>query len=249
MALRHSFEKQLLSLRIPYTSTTLKFDSDGKLRGKADVRPWTTRGVLRVKKLSLKAASLEIEGERVILVLGIDKAKSLGPVVTNRPVHIAVEFSQPPVDEGQVRSALSNVFNGGDLQQRFAEYWYPLVDLDQGLQDIKKQKPDGIIGIITPNRPVYYVVPNVVTPPQSIYTPDPDYSANARKERVQGDSLLTLVVSENGLPEIMKLERSLEQSLDIRALLAISEWRFKPATKDGKPVAVLIQVKMTFHLY
>jgi TonB family protein len=37
--------------------------------------------------------------------------------------------------------------------------------------------------------------------------------------------------------------------LDEKAIEAVQKWRFQPATKDGEPVAVLINVETTFHLY
>jgi len=39
------------------------------------------------------------------------------------------------------------------------------------------------------------------------------------------------------------------ERLDQKAIEAVSRWRFDPATKDGKPVAVWIAVETSFHLY
>jgi TonB family protein len=36
---------------------------------------------------------------------------------------------------------------------------------------------------------------------------------------------------------------------DEKALEAVKTWRFKPATKDGKPVATQLVVGVDFHLY
>jgi TPR repeat protein len=37
--------------------------------------------------------------------------------------------------------------------------------------------------------------------------------------------------------------------LDDKAMEAVRQWRFKPAMKDGEPVAVQINVETSFHLY
>jgi len=37
--------------------------------------------------------------------------------------------------------------------------------------------------------------------------------------------------------------------LDEKAVEAVRSWRFDPATKDGKPVAVQIDVEVAFRLY
>jgi protein TonB len=37
--------------------------------------------------------------------------------------------------------------------------------------------------------------------------------------------------------------------LDQKAMEAVSKWRFRPATKDGKPVPVMVNVEVHFRLY
>jgi len=37
--------------------------------------------------------------------------------------------------------------------------------------------------------------------------------------------------------------------LDEKAIEAVKKWRFVPAMKDGKPVAVQVNVEVNFHLY
>src|SRR5579885_2990636 len=46
-----------------------------------------------------------------------------------------------------------------------------------------------------------------------------------------------------------KVEHSLEASLDRQALTAVSTWKFNPATKDGQPVAVKINIDVSFKLF
>jgi TonB family protein len=47
----------------------------------------------------------------------------------------------------------------------------------------------------------------------------------------------------------LKVVKSLDKGLDKQALSAVSTWRFEPATKDGKPVAVHLSTDVTFRLY
>jgi TonB family protein len=88
-----------------------------------------------------------------------------------------------------------------------------------------------------------------VTPPRPIHTPDPDYDEASRKAKVQGTVVLSALVAENGKPQDIKVARSLNPTLDQKAIEAVSRWRFAPATKDGKPVAVRLQVEVTFRLH
>jgi TonB family protein len=83
-----------------------------------------------------------------------------------------------------------------------------------------------------------------VTQPRPIYEPDA-----ARKAKYQGSVLLWLVVGADGLPHNVRVQRSLGMGLDEKAIAAVSTWRFQPATLDGKPVAVEVNVQVSFRLY
>jgi protein TonB len=88
-----------------------------------------------------------------------------------------------------------------------------------------------------------------VTQPRAIYDPDPDYSDAARKAKYQGSVLLWLVVSADGRPHDIRVQRSLGMGLDEKAVAAVSTWRFQPATLNGQPVAVEVNVEVSFRLY
>jgi TonB family protein len=60
---------------------------------------------------------------------------------------------------------------------------------------------------------------------------------------------LWLIVDENGLPRDIKVRRALGMGLDDEAIKAVKQWRFQPASKDGRPVAVMINVEVNFRLY
>src|SRR5712692_902146 len=88
-----------------------------------------------------------------------------------------------------------------------------------------------------------------VQPPHPIETPNPEYAERARKAKTQGTVLLWLIVTPGGKVGGVRVERSLESDLDQKAIEAVCRWKFQPATKDGKPVAVQINVEVTSRLY
>lgn len=88
-----------------------------------------------------------------------------------------------------------------------------------------------------------------VTHPRPIYDPDPDYSDAARKAKYQGSVLLWLIVGADGHPHNLRVQRSLGMGLDEKAIEAVSTWRFQPATLNGQPVAVEVNVEVSFRLY
>jgi TonB family protein len=88
-----------------------------------------------------------------------------------------------------------------------------------------------------------------VSAPRALDTPDPEYSEEARKAKYQGTCILWLIVDPNGRPRDIKVARALGMGLDEKAIEAVRNWKFEPAMKDGKPVAVQINVEVNFRLY
>ena len=88
-----------------------------------------------------------------------------------------------------------------------------------------------------------------VSAPRAIYKPDPEYSEEARKAKYQGTVILGLIVDSLGRPKGLKVEHGLGMGLDEKALEAVRNWKFEPAEKDGKPVAVAISVEVQFRLF
>jgi len=88
-----------------------------------------------------------------------------------------------------------------------------------------------------------------VSAPRAVFTPDPEYSEEARKAKYQGTCVLWLVVGPDGHPRDIRVARTLGLGLDEKAIEAVKQWKFEPAMKDGKPVAVQINVEVDFRLY
>ncbi len=94
-----------------------------------------------------------------------------------------------------------------------------------------------------------YRVGGGVSAPKPIFTPDPEYSEEARKAKYQGVVVLWLVIGPDGRPREIKVARPLGMGLDEKAVEAVRTWRFEPARKDGQPVAVVMNVEVSFRLY
>ncbi|MGA3089574.1 MAG: energy transducer TonB [Terriglobales bacterium] len=88
-----------------------------------------------------------------------------------------------------------------------------------------------------------------VSAPKKIYDPEPDYSEEARKAKYQGTCVLYVIVGPDGRPRDIRVQRTLGLGLDEKAIEAVKTWRFEPAMKDGKPVAVAINIEVDFRLY
>jgi TonB family protein len=94
-----------------------------------------------------------------------------------------------------------------------------------------------------------YEAGDVGTAPKAVYHPDPTYVDRARRKKINGSVIVTMVVTAEGRARDLKITKSLDKDLDKQAIKAVSTWKFEPATKDGKPVAVRVPVEVTFKLY
>jgi TonB family protein len=92
-------------------------------------------------------------------------------------------------------------------------------------------------------------VGGAVSAPLVISSPDPEYSNEGLFKKIEGTCVLWLVVNTEGKPQNIRVQHTLGYGLDEKAIEAVKHWRFKPAQKDGKPVAVQINVEVSFRLY
>jgi TonB family protein len=85
--------------------------------------------------------------------------------------------------------------------------------------------------------------------PSCIYCPQPEYSAAARAAKFQGNVVLSIVVTAEGQATSIYVAKGAPFGLVAQAIETTRHWRFEPAHKDGKPVAVRVEIETTFHLY
>jgi TonB family protein len=80
--------------------------------------------------------------------------------------------------------------------------------------------------------------------------PDPLYSEEARKIKVQGSVLLTVLVGADGRAKEVRMIRGLGSGLDENAIQAVRSWQFIPAKDAAQhPVASWIKVETIFRLF
>jgi TonB family protein len=91
---------------------------------------------------------------------------------------------------------------------------------------------------------------NGVTRAQCSYCPPAEYSAQGRKKKIDGTVTLSILITPEGRTTDVQVTKSLEPSLDQKAIDAVSQWRFEPARdSSGAPVPVHSMVEVSFHLY
>jgi periplasmic protein TonB len=94
-----------------------------------------------------------------------------------------------------------------------------------------------------------YQVGGSVRPPIAIYTPDPEFSEEARKAKFSGNVVVSLIVDRDGRPQRVHVLRGVGMGLDEKAVEAVQQYKFKPAMQNGKPVAVYLNVEVNFQIF
>jgi len=93
--------------------------------------------------------------------------------------------------------------------------------------------------------PVYLT--SGIKPPERTVFVQPEYPEQARKDEVEGKVILEIVVNSAGDVEGDRVLTP-NSVFDDAALLAVRQWKYKPALKDGKPVKVYLTVIVEFKL-
>jgi TonB family protein len=87
-----------------------------------------------------------------------------------------------------------------------------------------------------------------VSPPIMIKFVPPGIADNALREKFQGGVVVSFIVDKQGVPQNPHVMLPIGLGLDDKAIEAVKKWRFKPAMKDGEPVAVRFNYEINFSL-
>jgi len=86
------------------------------------------------------------------------------------------------------------------------------------------------------------------TTPDILDKPRPEYTAEGRSLKVEGDVVIELVFLANGSIQINRVVSGLGHGLDEAAVRAAQQIKFKPAKREGAPVDFPARVRIEFRL-
>lgn len=87
-----------------------------------------------------------------------------------------------------------------------------------------------------------------IAPPRLLREVKAGYTEEARLRNLEGEVVLEIVVRRDGSVGDVKLVKGLPSGLNERAIAAVRQWRFSPATRLGHPVDVIVEVAVEFKL-
>jgi TonB family protein len=227
-ALNHKYKKQVLALRSPFVKGTQKFDSQGHPTADQPKGPWLLYGGISIEGISLSSDTLRLEGPRV----GFSGEENGKPkaIAMGKPIHVEIHLDQPLKSAEEAEAILNRIFFLGDESREHVKPEFLRVDA------------------IASTEPVYKVKTGEVLPPHATYTPEPSLSATAPHHKFHGTVILQVVIDKTGRVAKVRLERALGYDLDDNAMEGVRIWRFDPATKDGKPVAIVMNIEVSFNV-
>ena len=137
------------------------------------------------------------------------------------------KLSLGPLDDGVI-AKLDVAKDGIPTRDGFFTYW-------------NTTKPEALA--TEPRR-----VGGEVKAPFVIHRVDPQYTDLARTDRIEGIVIVEVIIDRSGIVRMAKILKPLPDGLDASALDAVRQWRFQPATVDGKPAPVFYNLTVAFRL-
>ena len=261
---KHAIKSQLLHktvmLRGQYVCPTpepctLTFNQQGKLQGKAAVAPFSLSAV-HVNKIKFKRNKLELSAQPATILrlnkTGPPKFRTLllGSEKSQIQIQIHFDASKP----SELQTAVQAVF-AGTIQEalkaappkkrKLELYSLPLVvpvTRDEAAPELAE------VGW-PPQQTTERLYGASVAAPKPVHVVQPKYTDKARSHKVQGNCEVYIVVNAQGFPQNIRVIKSLPDGLDEQTILAISQFRFKPAMENGNPVPVRLALSESYRLH
>jgi len=242
-ALNSEFAGKVLLLRNFYSGKDLQYDQDGVVIGDAKQGPWTLANV-EIKKIAVTAHGIDIVGNRVGTWYRNGEPKFVR--VGDLRIHVSKPISDADT-QATIYPILSKMFvgTGEDLRSMVPDYWQAYVTGNDAKSRLAawgaEVERDGNPISKKSDAPV-----GSVSAPRAISSPDPGYTKEAASKHIEGLSSLWLVIDTAGKATNVAVLEPLGMGLDEEAVLAVKQWKFQPATKNGQPVRVQINVQVNF---
>lgn len=263
-------------LRGFWAADKLEFKEDGTPAHDYPVDSFTTSGI-DITSVQLRTGGLSLTGERVALKFRQGKppervtltksAKDPSPVV----IRILIDGTRGE----DYAAVLKKVFAADleDLTPSLPAYWEgyarknfatdasasegsaPQVSC-AAINEALAHLPEGGVAVKAtgsavsgPQAEHAYRIGGTVRPPAILHTAEPEFSEVARRLKFSGNSIVSMRVNENGDPDCLRVVRPAGMGLDEKALQAVAQYKFRPATKDGTPVRVQMDVDVNFQIF
>jgi TonB family protein len=238
---------QFVILRGMWDCNSLHFDAQGNLMGSCEAGPLSLSAVV-VKSVRLNNKKLEIKGDRAGLEFARGSSAGAPETVRAEPVDgIAINIVRDPGRPDALDAAVAKVFSSG-FDDAFADqapaYWQGWLRHEIHPNLPTMSAPAGVLQIGRMS-----AAQQGLTAPRLLHVTNPDFSDEARRRKFNGMVIVGLTVDESGAPRDIQIVHPVGMGLDERAVAAVQQYEFAPATRNGQPIPVEINLEVNFRIY
>jgi TonB family protein len=91
------------------------------------------------------------------------------------------------------------------------------------------------------------IISSDLSGPAALRKVDPKYPPSLISDHVEGEVVLYAVIRRDGSVDSIQLVHGIDEQLDANAMEALSQWKFRPAARQGSPVELEAIVHIPFH--
>ena len=248
--LKQRLKNKILVIQGWYQDNDLTYDSSGAVIGAPQRGSWSESAV-RIRSIKVHRKDFVLTGSRGGFAYDSKVNKFVPRIAEKREVTITVQADPATLTSKNLDTLENAIFAPEAKIDDMPQYWRDF--MAHGEQDAKENPADSgksetIEGLQSNSQPVFRVG-NRVSPPRILNHFNPDFSEVARATKSQGTVLVRAVIDDQGVPTQLKIVKALGMGLDDAAVDCVQQWRFAPAKRDDKPVAVRVDIEVSFKLY
>jgi TonB family protein len=266
--LNRQFNSKPLTFRKPCRAGNLIFGVSGQLVGSAEPGTWANDGSFRVNKVHVESESVRIEGTPLTMYYDENARNKFAS--RRAKIHVTLQLGGPP-DAATIQAAFNRVFwtstdnvpyppvptfehlsggyetesalgtgakYGGLYRLKGTSQWQQPKDIQQRIEAGEWE-----------NGATVYVVTGPITAPKALQAPDPQFPKEESRAMRSGGVVLDVLIDPEGKVGAIRIEKATSDAFAAASAAEVSAWRFKPATLNDTPVAVLISVQTNFRLF
>lgn len=264
-SLKQKYEGKILVLRHSLQSDSQQYDSDGKAVKGGREGTWTLYGRMKVDEVKLSSDKLVLKGHRVNYKLD-PSVRQLSPFPSKTRMTLQISLSQPPKNLGDADDVLGRIFalNRNAVLESATPLWRDYLDRNMAPNPgevkpsppaqpvIEPETPELLLRGETPpkrSRKMLNLAAPDVHPPRPLSTPEPEFPEVASHENYQAVVVLNVIVDVTGQVQDIRLMHPAGMGLDESAVATVGKWRFKPAERDGEPIAIEMNIEVAFNKF
>ncbi len=228
-----SYVGKAVNLRKFCHDDVMAFDASGDLKCVSPGRSWTLDGIMQVKRTEVVDGLLKLQGTRIYAIYDT-RVNQFDYLPTDEKVIVTAPLGSSPVNVASVSAAMAHVLlrTGEPYPEPGTGYWRVFT----GNPDPQVANAQASVARVG----------GPVKPPTIVDTPDPHYPEPARKAHYEAQVVLWVVLGTDGRIHDVAIKRPAGMGLDEAAIDAVLRWKFRPATKDGKPIVVQMTIEVNF---